>query len=70
MLGVLGLFGQELRAIVANTLRALWEQLEILQRWMNKVSREIGILRSIQKQRLKTMVFKRTDHPRTMRVLE
>lgn len=70
MLGLLGLFGQELRAIVANTLRALWEQLEILQRWMNKVSREIGILRSIQKQRLKTTVFKRTDHPRTMRVLE
>lgn len=64
------MFGQELRAIVANTLRALWEQLEILQRWMNKVSREIGILRSIQKQRLKTMVFKRTDYPRTMRVLE
>lgn len=55
---------------MANTLRALREQLEIFQKWMNKVIREIGILRSNQKQMLKTMLFKETDHPRTVRVLE
>lgn len=55
---------------MANTLRALREQLEILQTWMNKVIREIGVLRSNKKQMLKTVVFKGTDHPRTVGVLE